>query len=350
MMAVQAGPSSYPPFHMADMPFQNFQLESASGTGAPTFLSSASGASGATTTGGEPFYPSSQANPSPSMSYPDAAAGFAPAPAAAMMNTNNTTAFDGKTRKRKASSQENERLSKRLSLLNLGTYAVHLHSRSSLGDVTSWLVQTITPLTRTRAATTEHNGNKLYVPVESPQLRPLEAAAANNALSRIPEGDSNDGDDMQLDDTKHKVYIYNLDDELASSSDGESSADEGQQGRLMFLPDIQKHLLQNRIPPSVLANSEGELAGMQLVLYREPESLSVPEEHDSVRRAVIEARNRLREKQRGEQQQQHEAGIASSSSFSTDAMSDGDIAPIPASNNGYDDNRIDNDPDAMEMD
>ncbi|KAK7751184.1 hypothetical protein SLS62_006868 [Diatrype stigma] len=310
------------------MPFQNFQLESASGTGAPTFLSDASDASGPTGTAGGlgPFYPSSQANPSPFMSYPDpaaaaAAAGFAPAPTAPMMNTNtNTTAFDSaaipcsNTRKRKATSQENERLSKRLSLLNL-----------------------------------EQNGNKLYVPVENPQLRPLEAAAANtDSLNRIPESDGDDGDDMQLDDTKHKVYIYNLDDELASSSDGESSADEGQQGRLMFLPDIQKHLLQNRIPPSVLANPEGELAGMQLVLYREPASLSVPEEHDSVRRAVIEARHRLREKQRDEQQQQQrEAGVAAS--FSIDTMSDDGNVPIPASNNGYE-NNIDDDPDAMEMD
>ena len=95
---------------------------------------------------------------------------------------------------------------------------------------------------------------------------------------------------MQLDDSKHKVYIYNIDDEL-------SSEDEEEEGKLVFLPDIEKHLLQNRIPPHVLANSDGELAGMQLVLYSDPKSLSVPEEKDSVRKAIIEARQRARENQ-----------------------------------------------------
>jgi hypothetical protein len=100
-------------------------------------------------------------------------------------------------------------------------------------------------------------------------------------------------DMMQLDDTKHKVYIYDLDAEL---SDSESSSDEG---KLIFLPDIQKHLRETRIPPRILANSEGELAGnnLQLVLYNIPSSLTVPEEQDSVRRAILETRARARARQ-----------------------------------------------------
>jgi hypothetical protein len=95
---------------------------------------------------------------------------------------------------------------------------------------------------------------------------------------------------MQLDNTKHKVYIYDLDAEL---SDSESSDD----GKLVFLPDIEKHLRESRIPPSVLANSEGELAGNnQLVLYNIPSSLTVPEARDSVRKAIIETRARARAK------------------------------------------------------
>lgn len=95
---------------------------------------------------------------------------------------------------------------------------------------------------------------------------------------------------MQLDDTKHKVYIYDLDAELAS--DSEASDD----GRLVFLPDIKKHLRESRIPPVVLANSDGQLAGMdkQMVLYNVPSSLTVPEEQDSVRKAIIETRARTR--------------------------------------------------------
>lgn len=112
---------------------------------------------------------------------------------------------------------------------------------------------------------------------------------------------------MQLDNTKHKVYIYNLDDEL-SSSENESDADDA--GRLVFLPDIEKHLRANRYPPlqnpipipkPILPNKDGELAGMQLVLYSDgPSSISVPQEQDSVRKAIIEARARLREKQSAE--------------------------------------------------
>ncbi|OLN82867.1 hypothetical protein CCHL11_08416 [Colletotrichum chlorophyti] len=101
---------------------------------------------------------------------------------------------------------------------------------------------------------------------------------------------------MQVDDSKHKVYIYNIDDELSSS---ESEPDEG---RLVFLPDIEKHLRSTRIPLSVLANDQGELAGMQMVLYNEPTSLTVPREQDSVRKAIVESRARMREKQRLERE------------------------------------------------
>ncbi|KAI1384034.1 uncharacterized protein F4822DRAFT_58993 [Hypoxylon trugodes] len=196
-----------------------------------------------------------------------------------------------KMRKRKAESQDNERLSKRLSLLNL-----------------------------------EQNGQKLYVPVESPKLRPTESAS----LTQIPEDDT-----MQLDDSKHKVYIYNLDDEL---TDSESDSDTS--GRLVFLPDIEKHLMQTRIPPSILANKDGEIAGMQMVLYSEPSSLTVPQEKDSVRKAIIESRQRVREKQKEEREQQHQqatSGSASSNSATPASSTSQTVtAPpvFPASNNG----------------
>ncbi|KAI1375443.1 hypothetical protein F4677DRAFT_137932 [Hypoxylon crocopeplum] len=215
-----------------------------------------------------------------------------------------------KMRKRKAESQDNERLSKRLSLLNL-----------------------------------EQNGQKLYVPVESPHLRPTESAS----LTRIPEDDA-----MQLDDTKHKVYIYNLDDELSDS--GES--DDGN-GRLVFLPDIEKHILQNRIPPSILANKDGEIAGMQLVLYSEPTSLTVPKEQDSVRKAIIEARQRVREKQKEDREHQT---TPTTNSTTSPSMSDTTFTPspfnisnTPVTSNGFiNHNTVDtsynDDPDAMELD
>ena len=132
----------------------------------------------------------------------------------------------------------------------------------------------------------ERNGQKLYVPVEAPTI--------TESTSKAPAANKSQEDDvMHLDDSKHKVYIYDLDAEL---SDGESSSDEG---KLVFLPDIEKHLRETRIPPRVLANSEGELAGnnLQLVLYNVPSSLTVPEEQDSVRRAIVETRARARARQ-----------------------------------------------------
>lgn len=102
---------------------------------------------------------------------------------------------------------------------------------------------------------------------------------------------------MQLDDTKHKVYVYNLDDELSSDNESEPG---DREGRLAFLPDIEKHLRLNRIPVPrpIVPNKDGELAGMQIVLYSDgPSSITVPEEQDGVRKAVLEARARVRQKQ-----------------------------------------------------
>ncbi|PHH67031.1 hypothetical protein CDD81_4426 [Ophiocordyceps australis] len=186
-------------------------------------------------------------------------------------------------RKRKAESQDNERLSKRLSLLNL-----------------------------------ERNGSKLYVHVETPSSS--SCAPSNAAPPPLQQGGQ---DVMQLDDTKNKVYIYNLDDEL-SSSDGESD-----DGKLVFLPDIDKHLRNQRIPPHVLANPQGELAGMQMVLYSDPRSLSVPEEHDSVRKAIIDARRRARDKYRQD--------APSSAQETQSSISDAPTAPnVQLDDNEYD--------------
>jgi len=153
-----------------------------------------------------------------------------------------------KVRKRKAENQDNERLTKRLSLLNL-----------------------------------ERDGQRLYVPVEQPAIN----SPPPNPKPSFPK----DEDVMQLDDSKHKVYIYDLDAELSDSGESDD-------GKLVFLPDIKKHLRESRIPPSVLANSEGELVGNnQLVLYNIPSSLTIPEEQDSVRKAIIETRARAKAKQ-----------------------------------------------------
>lgn len=174
------------------------------------------------------------------------------------------------------------------------------------------------------------------MPVESPQLRPL---AEQQQLSQPPSSSSSSsqqadsGGDMQLDDSKHKVYIYDLDAELSSDgeegySSGYSSSDEG---KLVYLSDIGKHLRDARqpsrggrglplpVPRPILPNQDGELAGMQVVLYREPKSLTVPEAQDSVRKAIVEARARLRRRQMGEDDDDDSAAPRSATTTTTTA-------------------------------
>ncbi|KAI1752162.1 hypothetical protein F4782DRAFT_158836 [Xylaria castorea] len=247
-----------------------------------------------------------------------------------------------KMRKRKAESQENERLSKRLSLLNL-----------------------------------EKNGHKLYVPVEgsSSQSLPKHPGYSNPVQQSSPASSTTvtvDDDSMQLDNTKHKVYIYDLDAELSSADENsETESRPGSptsgHGRVIFLPDIEKHLCRPTIPPVVFANNEGKLAGhdindMQMVLYSEPSSLTVPREHDSVRKAILEARARARQKQKDIQAETEQEGTQFPSS--TTSTRDFGVNAVPngvgsnAVTNGFGGNAtpwrdsliVDEDVDAMDMD
>ncbi|KAH8905895.1 hypothetical protein BR93DRAFT_709990 [Coniochaeta sp. PMI_546] len=172
----------------------------------------------------------------------------------------------GRKRKADAQPESNERLSKRLSLLNL-----------------------------------EHNGQKLYVPVENAQRTDASSSTYSSTPQYSPPRrpqPSLDDEPMHIDNTKHKVYIYNIDDELSSESEAEGEE------RVLFLPDIEKHLRANRIPPQLLLREPDlqDLADKQLVLYHVPSSITVPEEQDSVRKAIIEARARVRERQVAERE------------------------------------------------
>ncbi|KOS19167.1 hypothetical protein ESCO_000313 [Escovopsis weberi] len=178
-------------------------------------------------------------------------------------------------------------------------------------------------------------------------------AAADPAAPAHPPDESDES--MQLDDSRHRIYIYSIDDELSSDSEPED-------GRLVFHPDFRKHLRpsigggggsgrssSSSIPRRIVANDDGELAGMQLVLYREPKALSVPEEHDGVRKMVKEARQRLRDRQKMER-----LGIAlpTAAAVTAAAAADTDTDVEVHDDNGNDDNDGDgdDDDDAMELD
>lgn len=148
---------------------------------------------------------------------------------------------------------------------------------------------------------------------------------------------------MQLDDSKYKVYIYNLEDEL-SSSDNESDADAG--GKLVFLPDIEKHLRSNRLLPTPrVLDPRPDPAGMELVLYSVPSSISVPEEQDSVRKAILEARARARAKQTSERDQAASRAPVLPEPTAASSSPWGDAGSLPQVVLGSE-----GDPDAMDID
>ena len=101
----------------------------------------------------------------------------------------------------------------------------------------------------------------------------------------IAYGASTD-DLMPLDDTKDKVYIHDLESEIAQI--------EAEEPKSLFLPDIDRKI--SAIPQQLL-QSQASNANTQMVLYQVPSSISVPEEQDHVRRAIIATRARAREKQ-----------------------------------------------------
>ncbi len=91
---------------------------------------------------------------------------------------------------------------------------------------------------------------------------------------------------MPLDDTKDKIYIYDLESEIAQI--------EAEEPKSLFLPDIDRKI--SAIPQHLL-QSPTNSADTQIVLYQVPSSISVPEEQDHVRKAIIATRARAREKQ-----------------------------------------------------
>lgn len=146
----------------------------------------------------------------------------------------------------------------------------------------------------------DNNGTRLYIPVpgssDPPLNRPSDPIATPHPLAstlplskskrpRPPRGPRSSSS-MDIEDTPHRVYISDLAAELSDISSDEENP--------IFLPDIEKHL--SKIPAHVLRGPEQPRSNEhnQMVLYNVPASLSVPEEQDGVRKAIVEARQRIR--------------------------------------------------------
>ncbi|KAF2118264.1 hypothetical protein BDV96DRAFT_488627 [Lophiotrema nucula] len=173
------------------------------------------------------------------------------------------------------------------------------------------------------------------VPNTLPQtIAPLKDKKHERERERKPRPPPSDG--MEVEDTPHRVYIHDLDAEL---SDIESDEDNP-----VFLVDIEKHLA--KIPKHVLAGPELKpTKDNALILYNVPSSLTVPEEQDRVRKAIVDARARIREKQGSSVEEPERASPAISTR--PDATSNGvdvtyEVEEMP--------NDYESDPDAMDLD
>ncbi|EPS26060.1 hypothetical protein PDE_00996 [Penicillium oxalicum 114-2] len=169
------------------------------------------------------------------------------------------------------------------------------------------------------------------LPVTSPATSAHDSATfawtVPTSTTGTGSGPSAPSDAMMLDDTPHTTYIHDLDRELADIDVTE--------GPFVILPLAAKMLA---VPESVLA---GPSQGKELVLYSDPSSLSVPREHDSVRKAILESRARARKRSL--------TGQTTSDRLLSPPQ---DVAPLPASTPTPDDTRPLNygdDLDAMEI-
>lgn len=144
----------------------------------------------------------------------------------------------------------------------------------------------------------------IWAPLPAQSLNAATGKANSNATLGITNSIGGDGNGEERMDVDNVVYIASIDDEL---SDDEKDIDEStEKKKLVFISDIEREM--TRIPHHVLkaggsgGNTDG-LNGLEtggggtstdLVLYSVPKTLSVTEEKDNVRKAILETRERLR--------------------------------------------------------
>ncbi|GAB7328908.1 hypothetical protein MBLNU13_g00771t2 [Cladosporium sp. NU13] len=208
--------------------------------------------------------------------------------AAGSSQTDSSTSFSSPSKRgvKRLADESNDdalRFTKRFNLLSLGK---HVRARHEQGPH----LITLTPDPRA-----DGTGNSnYYIPVTPPPPSNGAPIPPHNGIAATVEDDA-----MNVDDTRHRVYVQNLDAEIA-----EIEANEPEE-RLIFLPDIEKHF--SRIPEHLLSSPQDAISAAQqqeLVLYSVPRSLTVDEGNDSVRKAILDARQRARDKAAEEARQE----------------------------------------------
>ncbi|KAI5286494.1 hypothetical protein KEM54_006744 [Ascosphaera aggregata] len=141
-----------------------------------------------------------------------------------------------------------------------------------------------------------HIGRQLtHVRLAAP-ISPPESVDSDGSPERLGDVCIVDDDEfMDVEDTKHRIYVSNLEREIR-----EIEKIEKQEKEPILLPGLEK-LIYN---PRALSIKPPEPTGNQLVLYKVPASISIPEHRDSVMRALTDARDRAAKKfiERGRKQ------------------------------------------------
>ena len=160
--------------------------------------------------------------------------------------------------------------------------------------------------TGTEASGRSNNYNNYYIPISTTDTSHHATARETKhndvvvTAARAPPPSHGDDSTMHVDDTRHRVYISDLDEELAETEQQQTEE------RLIFLPDIERRF--TKIPQQVLnpRNNEDDddRDCQELVLYSIPKSHTVDEGHDFVRKAILETRARARDKVAREMRQQ----------------------------------------------
>ena len=106
---------------------------------------------------------------------------------------------------------------------------------------------------------------------------------------------------MPVDDNPHRIFISDLDAAIAEIEAEEKAEERKQQEQAFLLPnDVDKEI--SSVPQHILQGKSGAPTpshpdpspSQALVLYKDPLSIFIPEEENAARKAVNEARQRLR--------------------------------------------------------
>ena len=141
---------------------------------------------------------------------------------------------------------------------------------------------------------------------ESPStISPLHSQhpSRNHSYDAASHGTTDDC--MTVDDTAYRVWVRDLDAEIAEIEAAEAE----EQNADLHITDAGKEYSRSKVPEHLLRQNPSDPTGsvatdMQMILYRDPISISVPEEDDAVRKTIIEARQRMRDKQAKEREHQ----------------------------------------------